>query len=69
MPAKLSPPDARGFVPPSPGKLEAVCARTGLTRAQIAQRLGITIRMLYYYLSGEHAIPFCEWYCLTQLQK
>lgn len=41
----------------TPAELQKVIDRAGHTQSSAARELGISRRMLMYYLSGEHEIP------------
>lgn len=60
-------PNAELFGKCSPEWIEDCIGRAGITRKEAAERVGITERMLYYYLTGRHPIPYTVQYTVEGL--
>lgn len=60
-------PNATLYAGQTPDYLADVIELTGLTRREIAQAIGITPRMLRYYIKGEWRIPYYVMYAIESL--
>lgn len=54
---------------PNPDHIRKIFLETGMTREQVAARLGISLRSLDYYMSDKkiRTAPYAVQFCLEQL--
>lgn len=63
-------PDARLLRDPDPERLRELLDSTGLTQAQAAARLGIGLRTLERYLSGQGgSVPYTVQYAIEAMAR
>jgi len=67
---KIQPPDARGYKA-NPARFRRLVDETGLTQAEVAERLGISLRTLAYHATAgtDRPAPYTVAYTLEILSK
>ena len=67
---KIQAPDARGYRA-SPARFRLLVEETGLTQAEVAERLGISLRTLAYHATPgtDRPAPYTVAYTLEMLAK
>ena len=67
----MKPPNAERYTP-DPQYLRNLIAKVGITQAEAARRLGVSPRMMRYYLSNQsgeaYDCPYTVQYCLEALK-
>lgn len=53
---------------PDPEHIRGLIKDTGLSQREVARRLGVTDRLIRYYVAGERECPYTVQYCLERLR-
>jgi len=60
-------PDANRY-DPSPTHVRGLVDASGLSQRECARRIGVSERIMRYWISGESEIPYAAQYCLEALR-